>query len=71
MMALEEKFDLQMDEEGEQGGRCDAAESVLLSVFPHVSGSKLRCIALHSSGAEKISTVQEAADMIAKQIASK
>ncbi|KAG1668020.1 hypothetical protein FOA52_006553 [Chlamydomonas sp. UWO 241] len=37
MMALEEKFDLQMDEEG----------------------------------AEKISTVQEAADMIAKQIEAK
>jgi len=37
MMALEEKFDLQLDEEG----------------------------------AEKISTVQEAADMIAKQISSK
>ncbi len=107
MMALEEKFEIQLDEEGElRGGGerrpsvvprrgllrgralCSAGTCVCTPVVmdasargraalwpcgapPHVD---LRCPHAPTcacAGAEKISTVQEAADLIAAQVAGK
>lgn len=92
-MALEEKFEIQLDEEGgcAHGARphAPAAAPLLMLMLPAAgvaqgTAGPCRCqctphqhappspalLAL-PAGAEKISTVQEAADMIAQQVSSK
>ena len=85
MMALEEKFDLQLDEEGEallvagcstpsglvaklQCLRCPCPPGACAAL--RARQATLMCTAGCAAGAEKISTVQEAADLISGQVSS-
>jgi hypothetical protein len=81
MMALEEKFEITLDEEGAchcympgwqqltQRNSCPHCGPLSPLYTPH---APLHVVsAAPHAGAEKISTVQEAADLIAAQVASK
>jgi hypothetical protein len=89
MMALEEKFDLQLDEEGEAllliaaGGNAQTSRMVVglhctrspmpygrLCSFPACRSHTLMQLGGCAAGAEKISTVQEAADLISSQVSN-
>ena len=77
MMALEEKFDLQLDEEGEYAHLLTMLSRLQLHAyivqptsFADTNSSHLLdiCPFATHAGAEKITTVQEAADLISQQI---
>jgi hypothetical protein len=89
MMALEEKFDLQLDEEGEAllliaaGGNAQPSRMVVglhrtrspvpygrLRSLPACQSHALMQLGGCAAGAEKISTVQEAADLISGQVSN-
>jgi acyl carrier protein len=76
MMALEEKFEITLDEEGEPvlPALQQMVQATAVWAAPHAPPARPRPCRPRphaTPGAEKISTVQEAADLIAAQVASK